>query len=230
MWFIAKPFRSPGALNVEIDGMWMGTSNTRITTIVDNNGQVLHGIPSRHPLSTKTRDVRQVPKKTETLSSTGGEPCPRQGSRFHLILRPSNTLKVCEETVGNHVIEGSRCGHFLETLGCRFFGTSPRAETLQKGGSRFFGVLFGLVGFAGPVAWELIHTPQISAFTIGKFHWNGQPQMLTGISEPVKRPNSQQTHPLLWITWFEFNPHVPGLHLSSLFSLPAPELWSPDPQ
>ena len=38
MWFIAKPFRSPGALNVEIDGMWMGTSNARITTIVDNNG------------------------------------------------------------------------------------------------------------------------------------------------------------------------------------------------
>ena len=52
--------------------------------------------------------------------------------------------------------------------------------------------------------------------------------MLTGISEPVKPPNSQQTHPLLWITWFEFNPHVPGLHLSSWFSLPVPELWSPD--
>ena len=29
---------SPGALNVEIDGMWMGTRDARITIIVDNNG------------------------------------------------------------------------------------------------------------------------------------------------------------------------------------------------
>ena len=29
---------SPGALNVEIDGMWMEMSDTRITTIVANNG------------------------------------------------------------------------------------------------------------------------------------------------------------------------------------------------
>ena len=29
---------SPGALNVEIDGMWMETSDTKITIIVDSNG------------------------------------------------------------------------------------------------------------------------------------------------------------------------------------------------
>ena len=29
---------SPGVLNVEIDGMWMGTSDMIITSVVDNHG------------------------------------------------------------------------------------------------------------------------------------------------------------------------------------------------
>ena len=128
---------------------------------------------SSHPLSSKTRDVRQVPKKTETLSS-GGDPFARQGSRFHLILRPSNT-----ETLRRN------CGKLRNQRVSiwPFFGDpwfpilrdiSSRGDPSERRVS-IFGVLFGLVGFAGSVTWELIHTPQISGFTIGRFYWNGKP-------------------------------------------------------
>ena len=54
--------------------------------------------------------------------------------------------------------------------------------------------------------------------------------MLAETTEPVKRRNSQHTHPLLRIIWLEFIPHVPWVHLPSSFSLPVLELWSPIPQ
>ena len=128
---------------------------------------------SSHPLSTKTRDVRQIPKKTETLSS-GGDPCARQGSRFHLILRPSNTENLRRNCGKLRIRRVSIWPFFGDPWFPIFRDISSRGDPSERRVS-IFGVLFGLVGFPGSVAWDLIHTPQISAFTIGRFCWNGQP-------------------------------------------------------
>ena len=137
---------------------------------------------SRHPPFHQNQRRKADPKETETLSS-GGDPCARQGSRFHLILRPSNTetlRRICGKSRNRRV---SIWPFFRDPWFPISWDTSSRGDPSERRVS-IFGVLLGPVGFADSLAGNLIHTPQISAFTTGRFHWNGQPQMPTGIPNP----------------------------------------------